>query len=61
MGSDGFTEDEDTIMEPEFSGEPRLPQLSHVRAKVALSQAEEFARRKIQEAIDTGNEVIDLS
>lgn len=64
MGSDGFTEDdEDTIMEPDFPEEPRLPQLfGHARAKVvALSPAEEFARQKIQEAIDTGNEVIDLS
>ncbi len=60
MGSDGFTDD-DTIIEPEPSAQPGLPQLCHARVKVALSQAEEFARLKIREAIDSGNEVIDLS
>ncbi|RYP87832.1 hypothetical protein DL769_000424 [Monosporascus sp. CRB-8-3] len=33
MGSDGFTEDEDTIIEPELSTEPRLPQLRHTPAR----------------------------
>ncbi|RYP48720.1 hypothetical protein DL768_005440 [Monosporascus sp. mg162] len=62
MGSDGFTEDEDTIIEPELSTEPRLPQLRHTPARVTLlSQAEELARRKVEEAIDSGSEDIDLS
>ncbi|RYP75151.1 hypothetical protein DL771_002612 [Monosporascus sp. 5C6A] len=62
MGSDGFTEDEDTIIEPELSTEPRLPQLRRTPARVTLlSQAEELARLKIEEAIDSGSENIDLS
>ena len=60
MGSDGFTEDdEDTMIDAGFSAEPRLPQLSHVPVKI--SQTEQFALQRIQEAIDTGNENIDLT
>lgn len=62
MGSDGFTEDDEDIMiDAGFSAEPRLPQLSHVPVKTAISQTEQFALQRIQEAIDTGNENIDLT
>ncbi|KAI0476044.1 hypothetical protein GGR56DRAFT_448967 [Xylariaceae sp. FL0804] len=61
MGSDSSVDfDGDSVVELSQPAEPRLPQLRHGRTQ-RVSPAEEIVRRKIQAAMDDGNESIDLS
>ncbi|KAI1506065.1 hypothetical protein F5X99DRAFT_404613 [Biscogniauxia marginata] len=62
MGSDSSMDlEESTVLEIELPAEPKLPQLRYARPAAAVSPREDIVRRKIQSAIDEGNEDIDLS